>query len=157
MKRLYLFLKKKTLWIIPNLDEEKRIRYLLKITGRFQESDFYLAPQYFPDSVQDATLLMKVESTNPELIIICIGGGKQEPLGWYLKQNMVKTASILCTGAAISFLTGSQAKIPLWADRWMLSWWFRILDQPFVFGKRYFKAISLPLTLLFYSYKLRRK
>ena len=55
--------------------------------------------------------------------------------------------AILCTGAAIAFLTGGQATIPKWADRLYLGWLFRILQSPRKYFYRYLQAARLPFVL----------
>ena len=47
---------------------------------------------------------------------------------------------ILCTGGAISFLSGGQANIPTWADRMYLGWLLRVIQSPRTFLPRYWNA-----------------
>jgi UDP-N-acetyl-D-mannosaminuronic acid transferase (WecB/TagA/CpsF family) len=61
--------------------------------------------------------------------VVNIGGGTQELLGWYLRRNVTGKPLIVCTGAAIAFLSGRQARIPSWADRFYLGWVMRILAR----------------------------
>ncbi len=56
--------------------------------------------------------------------------------------------AIICTGAAIAFLTGRQAQIPNWADRFFLGWLFRCMDQPKLFIPRYLYALKLILVMI---------
>ena len=61
-------------------------------------------------------LLKRIEAQRPRYIMVNIRRGTQEPLGFYLRQNLSYRPSIICVGAAIAFITGMQAAIPVWAD-----------------------------------------
>ena len=69
-------------------------------------------------------------------VIIAIGSGAQEKLGYYLRENLPYRPAIHCTGAALGFVTGDQIAIPDWADRLFLGWLFRLFAQPGVFAPR---------------------
>ena len=79
----------------------------------------------------------------PKYIMINLGSNVQEPLGYYLKQNLKFRVGIFGTGAAISFLTGRQAPISPIVDRLGLGWLWRCLKKPSVYIPRYLKAFSL--------------
>ena len=69
-------------------------------TKQFQ----YIAPFYKRNiSIEDATLLKILNKKKPKIILINLGGGIQEVLGSYLKNNLNYKPLIICTGAAISF------------------------------------------------------
>ena len=51
--------------------------------------------------------------------------------------------ALICTGAAIAFLSGRQASIPPWADRLFLGWLMRILREPTKFFPRYWSSLRL--------------
>ena len=80
-----------------------------------------------------------------------LAGGKQEVLGAWLKSQLSPPKGIVCTGAAIAFLAGTQAIIPSWADRAGLGWLFRCLYEPKKFVPRYWQA--LPLLSLVWKYR----
>ena len=68
--------------------------------------------------IADPSILKWIETRRPPYIIINLGGGVQERLGFYLKENLSYRPSIICVGAAVAFLSGIQANIPAWADAW---------------------------------------
>jgi exopolysaccharide biosynthesis WecB/TagA/CpsF family protein len=103
----------------------------------------YVAPVYDPQLVEDLRLVEILEAKRPQNIIINLGGGVQEKLGAYLKTKLTYRPAIICTGAAIAFLTGEQARIPKWADRYYMGWFFRCLYRPKLFIPRYTRAFSL--------------
>lgn len=133
------------LWVIPNRNEKDAIRnYLLQGDFDLSRQHFYEAPYYKTEAdFSDMKLLSKAKAVNPDWIILCIGGGRQEKLGYFMRENFSqfnRVPVVLCTGGAISFLTGTQANIPTWADRMYLGWLFRIFYNPKMFGARYFDA-----------------
>jgi UDP-N-acetyl-D-mannosaminuronic acid transferase (WecB/TagA/CpsF family) len=116
-------------------------------------ADFYVAPRYGRD-VRDDALVSKIDNHPSAHVIVGIGGGVQEKLGLFLKENLRARPAIHCIGAALAFLTGDQPPIPMWADRFYLGWLLRLLRQPRVFGPRYLSALKLPALLFRYRDKL---
>ena len=93
--------------------------------------------------------MKKIKKVKPDFILTNIGGGKQEILGLYLKNNLKKKITILCTGAAISFFTKDQAPINSLIDRFYLGWFLRLIFNPLVFSKRYLYSLRLiPMVIL---------
>jgi len=148
------FRERRVLWVVPTEAEKNRIETYLECGG-FDAAlqDYYLAPFYrSDDEFRDEVLISKVKGTEPDWIVLCLGGGRQEKLGYFLRTSNIERPTsniegkrkngpvILCTGAAIAFFTGGQAKIPTWADRLYLGWFLRILESPGTFIPRYFKA-----------------
>ncbi len=133
------------LWVVPDERESIAIHALLK-NGNFQvdRQQFYIAPFYKSDAdFADVQLLERTKQFVPDWIILCIGGGRQEKLGLYLQgqfPHFARSPVVLCTGGAISFITGTQANIPTWADRAYLGWLFRVFSNPRLFGARYLDA-----------------
>lgn len=166
------FRDRRILWVTPSSAEEDRIsRYLVESGFDPALQKFYLAPFYQSDAdFDDAALKQLCGSFQADWVIVCLGGGRQEKLAWFLRNHAKSRISedssgqsedvragsfrrngpaILCTGAAIAFFTGGQAKIPRWADRLYLGWLFRIASSPKTFFPRYLKAFwHFPLALL---------
>lgn len=135
-----------TLWIMPSDAEGSQIaQYLTRFEPFRDQLDWRTAPIYPAGSVrvEDPDLLAHCLERRPAWIFINIGGGVQEKLGHYLKANLDYPARVVCTGAAIAFLSGSQANIPTWADRFYLGWLLRILRDPRKFVPRYVGALRL--------------
>ena len=103
----------------------------------------YIAPHYDSKSISDKRLLNIVKKIKPDCILLNIGGGTQEILGLYIKNNINFKCTIMCTGAAISFFTGDQAPINTFFDKIYLGWLIRIIFNPRVFFSRYLKSIKL--------------
>jgi UDP-N-acetyl-D-mannosaminuronic acid transferase (WecB/TagA/CpsF family) len=172
-----------TFWIMPTAEDAQANLAWLKQAGvPVDPADCYVAPMYPTGSLADPALLARLEARKPQYILINLGGGVQERLGYYLRRNLSafgtedrrvrgsegqkpeprpsdpptlrpsappplrpsgSPPAIICTGAAIAFLSGRQTAIPTWADRLMLGWLFRTLSDPSRFFPRYWKALRL--------------
>ncbi|WP_028521868.1 WecB/TagA/CpsF family glycosyltransferase [Runella limosa] len=152
---------KKIFLVNPSNEEGEANRLLLHKKGaRISDTCMYTAPIY-SKQVDDHKLLELVEINQPHWILINIGGGVQEKLGLYLRQNLSFKPAIICTGAAIAFKTGKQVPIPAWIDRLYLGWLARCVSNPRLYIKRYLKSFYLLMILIRYKekapYKSARK
>lgn len=136
-------------WIMPSQkDMEANLRWLNAEGLMVTEENCYLAPQYPKGRVEDESLLDRLEKKKPRYIVVNIGGGTQEVLGNYLFSRLSYRPAIICTGAAIAFLSGRQANIPPWVDGFMLGWFARCIREPAKFVPRYLGGFRLiPLFL----------
>ena len=134
--------KKKIYLVEPSTHLQKINKEYLKkknINNIYQ----YVAPIYKKNKIYDIKLLKNIKKIKPKYIIINLGGGTQEILGLYLKQNLNYKPSIICSGAAISFLTNQQAPVTNLFDNLYLSWLVRIFFDPKQFLPRYLSAFKL--------------
>jgi N-acetylglucosaminyldiphosphoundecaprenol N-acetyl-beta-D-mannosaminyltransferase len=131
------------LWIMANPESAKKNIAWLNAQGiEISHEDTYLAPIY-GTHIEDRLLLERIRNRRPAHVIVTIGGGTQERLGLYLKQNLQSMPAIHCIGAAIAFLSGDQVQIPMWADQLYLGWMFRCISEPKRFVPRYWSARKL--------------
>ena len=140
----------RVLWIVPSEHAHEKTIAWLRSVNLTASADFYIAPRYVAQ-VRDDALVAKIDNHPPVHVVIGIGGGVQEKLGLYLKENLRARPAIHCIGAALAFLTGDQPPIPMWADRFYLGWMLRLLRQPRVFGPRYLSALKLPFLIFRYK------
>jgi UDP-N-acetyl-D-mannosaminuronic acid transferase (WecB/TagA/CpsF family) len=143
LKQANSILARRSFWIMANrTSAERNLEWLRGQGVEVSPEDVYLAPVY-GSVIEDETLLQKLRERRPSDVIVTIGGGTQERLGYYLKQNLNPFPAIHCIGAAIAFLSGDQVHIPMWADRFYLGWLFRCLSEPKRFVPRYWSARKL--------------
>lgn len=134
----------KIFWVLPGETAKAKTLSWLDTRGLAGAADdCYVAPRY-AGLVEDRTVLEIVRTRRPAHIVIAVGGGRQDKLGFYLKENLEYRPAIHCIGAALGFLTGDQIAIPNWADRFYLGWFLRLLSQPRVFIPRLWSARQLP-------------
>lgn len=144
----------RVLWIVPSESARQKAIDWLQANGlKVLADDFYVAPRY-GTTVRDDALVNKIDTQSPTHVVIGIGGGTQEKLGLFLKENTRARPAIHCIGAALGFVTGDQPPIPMWADRFYLGWLLRFLRQPHVFGPRYLGAFRLPFLIARYRERL---
>lgn len=129
-------------------DHEANQRYLYGIGVRYRPEDYYVAPIYRGTVIRDFDLLKRIESARPSVVLINLGGGVQERIGYFLKENLSYKPAIICTGAAIAFLSGRQVEIPMWADFFYLGWLYRCFSNPSRFIPRYLGSLKLIPMLL---------
>jgi UDP-N-acetyl-D-mannosaminuronic acid transferase (WecB/TagA/CpsF family) len=141
-------------WVLPS----ERARQKLFEWSRWEPfpiaiKNCYVAPRYGLQ-IDDSNLLSLLEQNRSLHVIIAIGSGAQEKLGYYLRENLSYRPAIHCTGAALGFITGEQIPIPDWADRLFLGWFFRLFAQPGVFIPRLSHAFELPRLIWKYGERL---
>jgi UDP-N-acetyl-D-mannosaminuronic acid transferase (WecB/TagA/CpsF family) len=140
--RLASHLNERVLWIVPSESAHEKTIAWLRHSNLTANADFYIAPRYGAQ-VRDDALVDKIDNHPPVHVVIGIGGGVQEKLGLFLKENLRVRPAIYCIGAALAFLTGDQPPIPMWADRFYLGWLLRSIRQPRVFVPRYLSGFKL--------------
>lgn len=141
-------------WVMPAAGAARRNLEWLQANGvQVSSQDAYVAPMYGP-AIEDRELLRQLEERRPRHVLLGVGGGTQERLGLYLKQNLSYKPAIHCIGAAIAFLSGDQVHIPVWVDRAGLGWLWRSLSDPKIYGPRYWEARHLAPLMLRYRDQL---
>lgn len=148
----YLFLKKflnlnfeketKFFLIDPTKDESIMNKNYLRQKNIYNVSA-YIAPIYDEKNLKDYKLLNKIKKVKPKYILVNLGGEIQERLALYIKENTQFQTSIICTGAAIAFLTKKQAPINDFVDKYYLGWIYRIIFNPRKHFLRALKSIFL--------------
>jgi UDP-N-acetyl-D-mannosaminuronic acid transferase (WecB/TagA/CpsF family) len=143
-----------TYWVMASPSSASRnVEWLRRRGISIGPEDVYVAP-FYGDNVQDPDLLDLVQKRKPRHIVITLGGGKQEPLGAYLKHNLSYRPAIHCIGAAMGFLSGDQVLIPEWADHLALGWLFRCASEPAGFIPRYWNARKLCALMVRYRQEM---
>ena len=129
----------------PNQDDAKLNKKLFEKYDIPIIGNQYVSPQYQKNLVIDEELLRDIKLKRPKYIVINLGGGVQELLGAYLKKNIEGPYKpiIICTGAAVAFLTGSQTHIPKFMDYLYLGWFARCISDPKRFIPRYIGGFKL--------------
>jgi N-acetylglucosaminyldiphosphoundecaprenol N-acetyl-beta-D-mannosaminyltransferase len=133
-------------WVMPDENQARANQNWLSdnFNCKIEVQRIYNAPIYDKSgAIVDILLLEKLIKLKPKTIFIQLGGGVQERLGLYIKQNLGYRPLILCTGAALAFLSGEQVNIPKWVDRFYLGWLARCIFKPQIYVPRYLKAFYL--------------
>ena len=133
-----------TLFVIEPSSEISKINKIFFDKHNIKILSQFIAPFYKKRTeIVDYELLDILNSSRPDYILINLGGETQEILGYYLRKNLNYNPVIICTGAALSFLTGVQAPLTKWIDKLYLGWLWRCIYNPKVFIPRYFSAFKL--------------
>ena len=133
-------------WVMPNKSQANaNIKWVeRKYKCSIKSKSVYHAPIYPKTGfLEDQDLLARIKSQDYSFVFIQLGGGVQERLGLYLQEHLNKSTTILCTGAALAFLSGQQIRIPKWADKYYLGWLIRCMSDPIIFVPRYLSTFRL--------------
>jgi N-acetylglucosaminyldiphosphoundecaprenol N-acetyl-beta-D-mannosaminyltransferase len=132
------------LFVVPTESAREKAIFCLLLKGlRLGPDSFYVAPRY-AEHIEDPRLAALVDARRPAHIIIGLGGGVQEKIGVYLRQQAKYRPAIHCIGAALGFLTGDQKPIPDWADQLYVGWLLRLVRNPQLYLRRFWVAHELP-------------
>lgn len=132
-----------TLWIMAgSASAKKNLDWLMRQGIEVPVDCVYNAPMYGA-KIEDPELIARLEQKRVKHVIVTVGGGTQERLGLYLKRQLSYLPAIHCIGAAIAFLSGDQVRIPVWADKLYLGWFFRCISSPQRYVPRYWSAQQL--------------
>lgn len=141
-------------WVLPSENaHQKLLDWSSRQVFAIRRENCYVAPRYGL-KVEDRNLLALVEEHRPAHVIVAIGSGAQEKVGHHLRENLSYRPAIHCIGAALGFITGDQASIPDWADRFYLGWLWRLVAKPRIFIPRLSRAVELPWLIWKYREKL---
>ena len=161
-KFLKLFLnynRNKKIFVVETNEQSAVInkKYLKKFNINVKSRQ-YIAPFYKKNSyIRDTSLLKILKRIKPKVILINLGGGTQEILGSYLKNNLNYKPQIICTGAAISFFTKEQAPMTDFFDNLYLGWLIRCMFNPAIFVPRYLSAFKLILHVWKSKIRIKKK
>ena len=141
-------------WVLPSeRARQKLFQWSHAEAFPIASKNCYVAPWYGVE-IEDRNLLSLLEQTRPSHVIIAIGSGGQEKLGYFLRENLSYQPAIHCTGAALGFITGEQIPIPDWADQLYLGWFLRLISQPHRFIPRLLCGLELPCLIWQYGERL---
>lgn len=129
---------------------EKALSWLQSREFEIDVANSCVAPRYAAEVV-DPDLARLLNEQRPAHVIIGLGGGVQEKLGFYLRETLEYRPAIHCIGAALGFLTGDQKSIPDWADQLYLGWFLRLAREPRLFFRRFWVAHELPALIWRYG------
>ena len=126
------------------VDSDANRAFIARSGYTLESTHQYVAPMYAAGEISDPHLLRVLRELRPRYIILNLGGGVQEKLAVYLGKQLDQYApSIICTGAAIAFLTGRQSSISPIVDRLYLGWLVRCLGASRRYVPRYIQGFKL--------------
>ena len=150
-------LKSKKILILNACKKEKKNNIILLNSNKFKFHKHYICPIYNPKLAHDKILIKIINNYKPEVVIINISGGVQEPLALYLQQNTKVKFVTICSGAAMGFFSGSQAPINKFMDKYYLGWFVRLIHNPLIFIPRLTKSLFLIANVLFTPINILRR
>jgi exopolysaccharide biosynthesis WecB/TagA/CpsF family protein len=84
------------------------------------------------------TCLRFIEDHAPfRFCFLAVGSPQQEMIAFTLQKRAIARGLVLCVGASLDFITGSQRRAPLWMQQIGFEWLHRLLHNPRRLAHRY--------------------
>lgn len=88
------------------------------------------------DAVYEKSLLKRIQSKNPDIVLIALGAPKQEILMERWNDQGARFLMI-GIGAGLDFIAGKVKRAPAWLSRCGFEWLYRMMQEPKRLVKRY--------------------
>jgi N-acetylglucosaminyldiphosphoundecaprenol N-acetyl-beta-D-mannosaminyltransferase len=94
------------------------------------------------DFIRDAqaieNCLRIIEGQSPfRFCFLAVGSPQQEVLAQQLRARGKARGLVLCVGAALNFISGTERRAPRWMQIMALEWFYRLLQSPRRLARRY--------------------
>ncbi len=104
----------------------------LKIAGthpgiRLTEKPYGVIPS---DETEHQAMLARIRETNPAVVFVAFGHGKQEKWIWQYKKMLPEVRIFVGVGGALDFIAGRVRRAPRWMQKVGLEWLWRLFCQP---------------------------
>jgi exopolysaccharide biosynthesis WecB/TagA/CpsF family protein len=97
-----------------------------------------------------------VRAARARFVFLAVGSPRQEKLAHAVRAAGDATGIGLCIGASLDFLTGAQARAPVWMQRAGIEWLHRLASDPGRLARRYL-VDDLPILRLLIAEARQRK
>jgi N-acetylglucosaminyldiphosphoundecaprenol N-acetyl-beta-D-mannosaminyltransferase len=108
----------------------------LRIAGYFAPS-----PNFEPYSEEADLAVDKIRTCGAKLCFVALGAPRQELFAARCLDELNGTG-MLCVGAALEFIAGTQSRAPSIAQKTGLEWAWRMLHEPRRLGPRYARCLA---------------
>lgn len=109
----------------------------LQIAGRFAPG-----PGFDPYSSEADAAIERIRDSGAKLCFVALGAPRQELFAARCLDELNGTG-VLCIGAALDFIAGTQSRAPSIARKTGLEWAWRMLREPRRLGPRYVKCMTV--------------
>ncbi|WOH49988.1 WecB/TagA/CpsF family glycosyltransferase [Bradyrhizobium sp. sBnM-33] len=109
----------------------------LQIAGCFAPG-----PGFDPYSSEADAAIERIRASGARLCFVALGAPRQELFAARCLDELDGTG-VLCIGAALDFIAGTQSRAPSIARRTGLEWAWRMLREPRRLGPRYIKCMTI--------------
>lgn len=107
------------------------------------------ADGYFTD---EAEVIEKINASGAQALFVCLGAPKQERFMFAHRQELTTVRLMAGLGGSLDGFAGTVKRAPQWMIRMNLEWFYRLIKEPWRFGR----MLRLPKFLLA-SLRSRRK
>ncbi|MGX7689887.1 WecB/TagA/CpsF family glycosyltransferase [Flectobacillus roseus] len=140
-KKLNVFFYGSTEAVLSKLKEHLCIEYPnLKIAGMISPPFRQLSKE------EEFDYVATINSVDTNILFVALGCPKQEK--WMARMKGEINAIMLGVGGAFPMLVGIEKRAPIWMQKSMLEWLFRLIQDPKRLFKRYFVTNTTYVFLL---------
>lgn len=153
LTNLRVFFYGSTETVLENLKSKLEIVYPnLTIAGM-------VSPPFRELSIEEEeAYIQQIHESHTHILFVALGCPKQEK--WMAKMKGRINATMLGVGGAFPMLAGVEKRAPIWMQKSMLEWVYRLIQDPKRLFKRYLITNSYFLYILFltkFSFLIKRK
>ena len=116
-----------------------------RLTRRYTDLEFAgcLAPgpDFDPHSADADFAIARIRRSGARICFLALGAPKQEMFAARCLDELRGTA-LVCIGAALDFIGGTQSRAPHYAQRMGLEWLWRMTKDPWRLGPRYARCMA---------------
>jgi N-acetylglucosaminyldiphosphoundecaprenol N-acetyl-beta-D-mannosaminyltransferase len=116
-----------------------------KLVWRYRDLEFAgcLAPgaNFDPWSAEADFAIGRIRRSGARICFLALGAPKQEIFAARCLDELPGTA-LICIGAALDFIAGTQSRAPHFAQKSGLEWFWRMTTDPWRLGPRYARCIA---------------
>ena len=114
--------------------EQLAATFTMKYPG-FRVAGYECPPFRVLTPDEDAAVVARIANSGADVVWIGISSPKQDAWMWRHYQHLPQT--LLGVGAAFDFRTGTIKRAPVWMQKYMLEWAYRLAQEPGRLWKRY--------------------
>ena len=98
-------------------------------------------PRFDPESSDADRAIARIRQSGARLCFLALGAPKQEVFAARCLSELRGTA-LICIGAALDFIGGTQTRAPHFAQEMGLEWFWRMMNDPWRLGPRYARCVA---------------
>jgi exopolysaccharide biosynthesis WecB/TagA/CpsF family protein len=98
-------------------------------------------PDFDPDSADADFAIERIRRSRARLVFLALGAPKQEIFAARCLTELHGTG-LICIGAALDFIGGTQIRAPQYAQEMGLEWLWRMMNDPWRLAPRYVRCMA---------------
>jgi N-acetylglucosaminyldiphosphoundecaprenol N-acetyl-beta-D-mannosaminyltransferase len=118
-----------------------KVRLRERIRGLEIADAFAPGPNFDPESPEADLAIERIRKSSAQICLVALGAPRQEIFAARCV-DMVPAMGIVCVGAALDFIAGTETRAPPFFQNNGLEWLWRLLSNPRRLGVRYLRCAA---------------